>query len=156
MFCNKLAKNGINVAHLSHTQYMENRIKQKRILTNAKTSEACFMETAFALSVEDKQAKEEEKSKGMFLSPQDAEEYRAYKRRKKVEEIMSAIAKSEASLLNGEDPQRVCERAIRLKQAAIKVPPSWLPKAKTYLGGSKVKIDCVIGGNGETLTKVKV
>ncbi len=112
-------------------------------------------EWAFAASGENTPQKETDKGKGMFLSPQDAEEYRAYKRRKKVEEIMAAIAKSEASLINGEDPQRVCERAIRLKQAAIKVPPSWLPQAKTYLGGSKVKIDCVIGGNGETLTKVK-
>ena len=140
---------------MSHTQNMENLIKQKKILTNAKTNVDVALETAFAVSAEEKQTKDEEKGKGMFLSPQDAEEYRAYKRRKKVEEIMAAIAKSEASLLNGEDPQRVCERAIRLKQAAIKVPPSWLPKAKTYLGGSKVKIDCVIGGNGETLTKVK-
>ena len=115
------------------------------------------LEMAVSVSQADavKSLPNEKTGKGMFLSPQDAEEYRAYKRRKKVEEIMSAIAKSEASLLHGEDPQRVCERAIRLKQVAVKAPPTWLPQAKTYLGGSKVKIDCVIGGNGETLTKVK-
>jgi len=150
-----LGKNGINRRRLSHTQSMEKQIKQKRILTKAEKGETMDTELAFAASGENPLAKETDKGKGMFLSPQDAEEYRAYKRRKKVEEIMAAIAKSEASLINGEDPQRVCERAIRLKQAAIKVPPSWLPQAKTYLGGSKVKIDCVIGGNGETLTKVK-
>ena len=155
MSCHKLAKNGINRQCLSHTQNMEKRIKQKTILTNAKRSVDFALESAYTVGIEENRKSETEKGKGMFLSPQDAEEYRAYKRRKKVEEIMAAIAKSEASLLNGEDPQRVCERAIRLKQTAIKVPPSWLPKAKTYLGGSKVKIDCVIGGNGETLTKVK-
>ncbi len=164
-----MVKNGINTRRLSHTQSMEKRIKQKRILTKANSQtkllpNAMAVETITQTITEKEMAfsalqngdvKETDKGKGMFLSPQDAEEYRAYKRRKKVEEIMAAIAKSEASLLNGEDPQRVCERAIRLKQAAIKVPPSWLPQAKTYLGGSKVKIDCVIGGNGETLTKVK-
>lgn len=133
---------------------MEKQINQKSILTKANQAKPIDDEWAFAFAGEDTSA-QTERGKGMFLSAQDAEEYRAYKRRKKVEEIMSAIAKSEASLMNGEDPQRVCERAIRLKQASIKVPPSWLPQAKTYLGGSKVKIDCVIGGNGETLTKVK-
>ena len=89
------------------------------------------------------------------LSPQEAEEYRAYKRRKKVEEIMTAIARSEATLTGDEETQRVCERALRLKQAAVKVAPSRLPQIKGYLEGSKVKIDCVIGGHGETLTRVK-
>ncbi len=159
-----MVKNGINALCLSHTQSMEKRIKQKRILTKANSQTNSEMQAMLEMALGNEIAfsasqngneKEADKGKGMFLSPQDAEEYRAYKRRKKVEEIMAAIAKSEASMLNGEDPQRVCERAIRLKQAAIKVPPSWLPQAKTYLGASKVKIDCVIGGNGETLTKVK-
>ena len=75
------------------------------------------------------------------LSPQEAEEYRAYKRRKKVEEIMTAIARSEATLTGDEETQRVCERALRLKQAAVKVAPSRLPQIKGYLEGSKVKID---------------
>ena len=152
--CHILGKIGINAQCLSHTQSMEKQINQKSILTKANQAKPIDSEWAFAFAGEDAFA-QAEKGKGMFLSAQDAEEYRAYKRRKKVEEIMSAIAKSEASLMNGEDPQRVCERAIRLKQASIKVPPSWLPQAKTYLGGSKVKIDCMIGGNGETLTKVK-
>ena len=149
-------ENGISGVFLSHTQRMEKSIKQKGILTKGENT-AIALETAFSATDTDetKLSADVKSNKGMFLSPQDAEEYRAYKRRKKVEEIMSAIAKSEASLLHGEDPQRVCERAIRLKQAAVKAPPTWLPQAKTYLGGSKVKIDCVIGGNGETLTKVK-
>lgn len=151
-----MGKNGINGVFLSHTQRMEKSIKQKGILTKGKNTTVA-LESAFSVTDagETKLSSDAKLNKGMFLSAQDAEEYRAYKRRKKVEEIMSAIAKSEASLLHGEDPQRVCERAIRLKQAAVKAPPTWLPQAKTYLGGSKVKIDCVIGGNGETLTKVK-
>ncbi|MBQ8296075.1 MAG: hypothetical protein IJX87_06585 [Clostridia bacterium] len=91
----------------------------------------------------------------LTLSAQEAEEYRAYKRRKKVEQVMAAIGKSGTALLCGEDAQRICERALRLKQAAVKVAPSRLSQVKTYLEGSKVRIDCVIGGNGETLTRVK-
>ena len=36
---------------------------------------------------------------GLTLSPQEAEEYRAYKRKQKVEQIMAAIARSETALL---------------------------------------------------------
>ncbi len=89
-----------------------------------------------------------------LLSSKDAAEYRAYKKQKKVAEIMSAIARSEGVLASGEDAQRVCERAARLKQAALKLTPSWLPQATQFLSAA-VKIDCIIGGNGETLTKVK-
>ena len=92
---------------------------------------------------------------GVFLSPKDAEEYRQYRRRKKLNEIASAISETESSLLGGEDVQRVCERAVRLRQAAVKTPPSKLTQAAYYLSGSNVGLDCVIGGTGETLPKVK-
>ena len=89
------------------------------------------------------------------ISRREAEEYRAYKRKKLQADIVSALASSEGSILNGEDAQRVCERAIRLRQAAVKVPLTRLALASRYLAGSKVKLDCVVGGTGETLTKVK-
>ncbi len=89
------------------------------------------------------------------ISRREAEEYRAYKRKKLQADIVNALASSEGSILNGEDAQRVCERAIRLRQAAVKVPLTRLALASRYLAGSKVKLDCVVGGTGETLTKVK-
>lgn len=89
------------------------------------------------------------------LSPKDAEEYKAYKRRKKLNEINKAISDSCSSALTGEDVQRVCQRAIRLKQASVKVPLTKVSQAYYYLLGYKTKIDCVVGGDGETLAKVK-
>lgn len=129
---------------MSHTQRMEHQLEQNGILTKEKQMQQ-FCE-------------EENVERKMTLSLQDVEEFCAYKRRRKLEEINTAVAKSEATLLNGEDPQRVCERAVRLKQAAIKVYSGWLAQAKTYLGKDavRVKLDCVIGVGGETLTKVKM
>ena len=93
--------------------------------------------------------------RGVFLSPKDAEEYRLYRRQKKLGEIAAAISVSESPLLGNEDIQRVCERAARLKQAAVKLPLSKMTQAAYYLAGSRVGLDCVIGGTGETLAKVK-
>ena len=90
------------------------------------------------------------------ISRREAEEYRAYKRKQLQADIVSALSNSESSILNGEDAQRVCERAIRLRQAAVKAPLTRLALAARYLAGSKVKLDCVVGGTGETLTKVKM
>lgn len=140
-----MEKIGINLLRLSHTQRMENQTEQKELLTNAEQLANGNVEGATATEVK----------KGVLFSTQDAEEYRAFKRQKKVEEILAAISKSGGSLLNGEEIQRVCERAVRLKQQAVKVPITKLSQAKIYLKKSKVKIDCVIGGNGETLTQVK-
>ena len=92
---------------------------------------------------------------GVLFSKKEAEEFREYKRRKKEEEIMAAISRSEASLMQSEEVQRACERAIRLKQIAVKMPISKLLRARKRLSGSKVKTDCVIGGDGETLFRVK-
>lgn len=90
------------------------------------------------------------------ISRREAEEYRAYKRKKLQADIATALARSESSILNGEDAGRVCERAIRLRQVAVKVPITRLAVAARYLAKSKVKLDCVVGGTGETLTKVKM
>lgn len=92
---------------------------------------------------------------GVFLTPTDAEEYRLYKKRKKLTEISTAISRCVSFLSDGEDIQRVCERAARLRIAAVKTPPSKLVQTACYLANSTVKIDCIVGGNGETLAKVK-
>ena len=99
-------------------------------------------------------AREEEKK--FLLSRKEAEEYRNFKRQKKVEEIMAAVARSGGIVEKPEEAHRVCERALRLKQSAVRVSPTLLEVVSTYLTGSKVKMDCIIGGNGETWTKVKV
>ena len=123
---------GINTLPLSHNRRMEKQTIERNVLTEEKTGE-----------------------NNVCISRREAEEYRAYKRKKLQADIATALAGSESSLLNGEDIQRVCDRAIRLRQVAVKVPLSRLAVASRYLSGSKVKLDCVIGGTGETLTKVK-
>ena len=125
---------GINARSLSHTQTMEKQTQQNGVSTKEK---------------------EVSTERGVLLSAGDAEEFRAYKRRKKIAEVSSAIARSEASLLGGDDVQRVCERATRLNQAAIKLPVTKLSQAKYYLATGRVQLDCHIGGDGETMAKVK-
>lgn len=91
---------------------------------------------------------------GLMLSPQDAAEYRAYKRQRKLSEISSAISRSSAIITGKEDVASVCERALRLRQNSIKLRPSRLLQTAGCLS-PLVKIDCIVGGDGETLTKVK-
>ena len=97
-----------------------------------------------------------ERLDGVMIPEKEAEEFRAYKRQKKLEEVTRGIAKSQSSLLSGEDVQRVCERAVRLKQPAVRLPASKLFQAKYYIAGRAVRMDCLVGGNGETATKVKL
>ncbi|MBO5736426.1 MAG: hypothetical protein J6S04_01335 [Clostridia bacterium] len=92
----------------------------------------------------------------LLLSETDAAEYYAYKKQKKIAQIMDALARSEGVLDGKEDIQRVAERAARIHQAAVRVTPTYFILAKEYLIRGNVKVDCLIGGNGETLTKVKV
>lgn len=155
-----------------HTQGMENQTQQNQILTKA--NEAIQNQTSTVNT---------ETVKGVVLSTKDVEEYRAYKRRKMVEEIMQGMAKSASSLLDGDEVQRVCDRAMRIKQAAIQLPSSKLLQTKRCLYGveqvkragkiqtvreflsaknakarrteakKKVRLDCVIGG--ETSVSVK-
>ena len=120
---------------MSHNQRMEQTAQQNQIPTKANQTPAL--------------------ASGVFLNGADAEEYRVYKKRKKLTEISSALAHSSSTLMNGEDVQRVCERAARLRQSAVKLPLSKLSQAAFYLAGSGVKLDCVVGGTGETLGKIK-
>ena len=121
---------------LSHNSRMETQITRNEIPTKA---------DAWQKSIEC----------GVILSEKEADEFRAYKRKKKLDEISMGIAKSQPTLLGNEDVQRVCDRAVRLGQPAIRLPATKLFQAKYYLGKSAVRLDCLIGGNGETATKVK-
>lgn len=89
------------------------------------------------------------------ISTEEAEEFRAYKRFRKIAELTGAIARSSTPINGIEDMKRLVERAVRFHQAAVKVSPAQLAEVKTYLAKSKVKVDCMIGGSGETAAKVK-
>jgi deoxyribose-phosphate aldolase len=92
----------------------------------------------------------------LLLSERDAAEYYAYKKQKKIAHIMGALARSEGVVDGKEDIKRVAEKAARIHQAAVRVTPTYFDLAKEYLSRGNVKVDCLIGGSGETLTKVKV
>ncbi len=96
-----------------------------------------------------------QQSSSVTLSPKEAEEYCAYKRQKKMNEIMSAMRRAESVLTGSEDVVRTCERAARLKQSALRMTPTDLEHWGDAVRRYPVKIDCVIGGDGETLAKVK-
>lgn len=127
-----MEKQGIKGRSLSHNQAMEQEKYQDEVST-----------------------KEQADYNGVYLTKKDAEEYGEYKRRKKYAEINKAVSSSLSTTLWGEDTQRVCGRAIRLKQCAVKVPLTQVSQAYYYLLGYKVGIDCVVGLGGETLGKVK-
>ena len=91
----------------------------------------------------------------LLLSETDAAEYYAYKKQKKITQILDALARSEGVLDGKEDAQRVVERAARIHQAALRVTPTYFYSAREYLSRSNIHVDCLIGGNGETVTKVK-
>ena len=91
----------------------------------------------------------------LLLSETDAAEYYAYKKQKKMAHIMGAFARSEGVLDGKEDVKRVMERVARIHQAAVRVTPTYFDFVREYLSRGNIKVDCVIGGNGETLTKVK-
>ena len=93
--------------------------------------------------------------KRVSLSTQEAMEYRDYKRQKKRVEILSALAKSEGVLTGREDAGRISDRAAKIRQAAVRLTPIRLENAAEFFVRRGVAIDCIVGGNGETLAKVK-
>ena len=97
----------------------------------------------------------EVKEENLTLTKKEADEFFAYKRKLKQNEITTAFTLSGGMVLTEKDIHRVCERAIRLNQSVVKVRPLQLKKTITCLKGSKVKTDCMVGGNGETLFCVK-
>ena len=94
-------------------------------------------------------------TEGVRISQREAEEYRAYKRQKKVAEIMSAIARSASPIDMKDDIKKLVDRAARFRQAAVKVTPVVFAQVHRGLLKSGVGLDCSVGGNGETTAKVK-
>ncbi len=95
------------------------------------------------------------RSNGVTLSQKEAEEYCAYKRQKKITEITSAMRQTEGVLTANDGAMQTCERATRLRQIAVRMTPTDLSLRGEAFEKGGVKIDCLIGGNGETLSKVK-
>ena len=94
-------------------------------------------------------------TEGVRITQREAEEYRAYKRQKKVAEIMSAIARSASPIDMKDDIKKLANRAARFRQAAVKVTPVVFAQVQRELLKSRVGLDCIVGGNGETTAKVK-
>ena len=93
----------------------------------------------------------------IVLSPTEAEEYCVFKRKKRVEEVLSALKKTVVAPpaeLTAAEIAKCAEIARGVKSLALRVPPNKLATAKNALLG-KVAADAIVGGNGETLWKVK-
>ena len=128
--CHNLEKMGIKGIALSHTQPMENQSPIKDISTK-------------------------EEKEFVSISVKEAEEYRGFKRERKLMEIAGAMRRSETPL-GGENIEVVLRQAVRFSQAAIRLTPLQLAKYKGKFQNLSLHADCIIGGNGETLTKVKM
>lgn len=99
--------------------------------------------------------KQETVADGVLLPRKEAVEYYEYKRNKKREEICEAISRSESVLRKTEDIKRAYESARKLRQTALRVTPVALLQVGKIFKDGPVLFDCVIGGDGETLPKVK-
>ena len=94
-----------------------------------------------------------ERTEGIVLSPEEAEEFRAYKRRQRVEQVRQAFLKTESEPplpLTQKEVKSATVQAEKLHLAAIKVTPNLVSRCR-----GAFLVDAVVGGNGETTTKVK-
>ena len=89
------------------------------------------------------------------ITTREAMEYREYKRQRKRAEILSAISASEGVMGELEDARRISERAVRLRQAAVRLTLERIERLGDIFLLNAVPIDCTVGGDGETLTRVK-
>jgi len=97
----------------------------------------------------------ERKEDALTISSREALEYCAYKKQKKVSSIMEGISRAVCVLDEKEDVHRALAQALRLRISAIRVTPLQLEKNSAKFVERGVSADCIIGGNGETLSKVK-
>lgn len=91
----------------------------------------------------------------LLLTAVDIEEYYAYKKQKKIGEIMDALSKTEGVLEETDDVPRAVERASRIRQVALRLTPTHFARSKGYFVRGKVAVDCCVGGDGEILPQVK-
>ena len=91
----------------------------------------------------------------LTISGREAAEYCAYKKQKKVSAIMDGISRAVYVLEDTDDAQRVVAQALRLRLSALRMTPLQMERLGAKCKEMGVSCDCVIGGNGETLVKVK-
>ena len=92
---------------------------------------------------------------GVVISSREAAEYCEYKKQRKRADIRIAMLKSEGVLRDNGEAKKICDRAVKYRQAAVRMTPSSLEYVRPWVAASGVRVDCLIGGNGETLSKVK-
>ena len=131
----KMKKKRINRQSLSHNQAMEHKNETQNEFTKGDV----------ALQNKD----------GVLISAKEAVEYCEYKKQKKRADIRSAICRSEGVLCDNGEAKKICERAVKHRQVAVRMSPSALEYVRPWVKTSGVRVDCFIGGNGETLSKVK-
>lgn len=91
----------------------------------------------------------------VMLTQKEADEYCAYKRQKKISEIMAALRRTGSELTANDSAVRLGEQALRLRQAAVKMSPRELISRGEVIRRNGVRIDCIVGGDGETFASVK-
>ncbi len=65
------------------------------------------------------------------------------------------MRRSESHLQNAESAVKLFERSARLRQVSVRMTPSELTARGEIFKKGPMKIDCIVGGNGETFPKVK-
>jgi len=139
---------GIATEDLSHNQSMEN--SQKSMMDNLDLLARQKTPSGNMISQTG-----ERKEDALTISSREALEYCAYKKQKKVSSIMEGISRAVCVLDEKEDVHRALAQALRLRISAIRVTPLQLEKNSAKFVERGVSADCIIGGNGETLSKVK-
>ena len=147
-YCHKLDIYGIAAEDLSYNQGMEN--SQKSMMDNVDL-------LAGQKNSDGKSSTQtvERKEDVLRISNREALEYCAYKKQKKVSSIMEGISRAVCVLDEKEDVHRALAQAQRFRVSAIRVTPLQLEKNSAKFVERGVSADCIIGGNGETLSKVK-
>ena len=139
---------GIATEDLSHNQSMEN--SQKSMMDNLDLLARQKTPSGNMISQTG-----ERKEDALTISSREALEYCAYKKQKKVSSIMEGISRAVCVLDEKEDVHRALAQASRLRISAIRVTPLQLEKNSAKFAERGVSADCIIGGNGETLSRVK-
>ena len=139
---------GIATEDLSHNQSMEN--SQKSMMDNLDLLARQKTPSGNMISQTG-----ERKEDALTISSREALEYCAYKKQKKVSSIMEGISRAVCVLDEKEDVHRALAQALRLRISAIRVTPLQLEKNSAKFAERGVSADCIIGGNGETLSRVK-
>ncbi len=96
---------------------------------------------------------------GLFISAEEKSAFTEFKRTRKEAEIFLTLKKLIADASRRETDKsalkKICEFAKKNSLSAVLVSPVNVSAAKKLLTGSGVRIVCIVGGNGETLSAVK-